>query len=399
MAHVFKPVRVNIVSFNLANTTEELSADSTEVLQYDPDIHVEATQEDFRPLNNNSIFGPILTNKGYSLFDMVSLNKKPTDMNVVLRVYMKYDMLDAQGLTTPQNGKQPLPTHNGQVGLAILKGQGLAASLPFGTSGYSKGAVWVKVFQPYPMLFINMHLPILKKKGNLGLGFNFRAQKLKEILFLPAVRSLATSDTTVFITGDLNFRINPDQHNQLTNLLSSNIPFLQELPFLRPEDRVITCKFETGRGEACAGARKLQPVVPGGPPLPAGMDQCVDEKRTPSRCDRILYHPGNGTTVTVLQHKGADLFDESDHNALFASVDVTGFSRGAMQFPAWGAQHSEQQQQQPQNVSSNEEIARVLQEEQNRKRGLGGYLVANNNVTRRRRGRSNHTRRRAHKKV
>ena len=396
MAHVFKPVRVNIVSFNLANTTEELSADSTEVLQYDPDIHVEATQEDFRPLNNNSIFGPILTNKGYGLFDMVSLNKKPTDMNVVLRVYMKYDMLDAQGLTTPQNGKQPLPTHNGQVGLAILKGQGLAASLPFGTSGYSKGAVWVKVFQPYPMLFINMHLPILKKKGNLGLGFNFRAQKLKEILFLPAVRSLATSDTTVFITGDLNFRINPDQHNQLTNLLSSNIPFLQELPFLRPEDRVITCKFETGRGEACAGARKLQPVVPGGPPLPAGMDQCVDEKRTPSRCDRILYHPGNGTTVTVLQHKGADLFDESDHNALFATVDVTGFSRGAMQFPAWG---SEQQQQQPQNVSSNEEIARVLQEEQNRKRGLGGYLVANNNVTRRRRGRSNHTRRRAHKKV
>ena len=383
MPHVFRPVRVNIVSFNLANTTEELSADSTEVLQYDPDIHVEATQEDFRPVNNNSIFGTILTNKGYGLFDMVSLNQKRTDMNIVLRVYMKYDMLDAQGMTTPQNGKRPLPTQNGQVGLTLLKGQGLAAGLPFGTTGFSKGAVWVKVFQPYPMLFINMHLPILKKKGDRGLGFNFRAQKLKEILFLPAVRSLATSDTTVFITGDLNFRINPDQHNQLTNLLSSNIPFLQELPFLRPEDRVITCKFEKGRGEACAAARKLQPVFPGGPPLPAGMDYCVDEKRTPSRCDRILYHPGDETTVTVLQHKGADLFDDSDHNALFATVDVTGFSRGATQFPAWGsAQHLEQQQ--PQNTTSNEEIARVAQEEQNRKRGLGGFLMANNNVTRRR---------------
>jgi hypothetical protein len=306
---------------------------------------------------------------------MVSLNQKSTDMNVVLRVYMKQQILNLQGLTDPQNGKQPLPTHNGQVGLAILKGQGLAGRLPFGTSGYSKGAVWVKVYQPYPMLFINMHLPILKKKGDLGLGFNFRAQKLKEILFLPAVRNLATSDTTVFITGDLNFRINPDQHNQLTNLLSSNIPFLQELPFLRPEDRVITCKFEKGLGEACAGARKLQPVVPGGPPLPAGMDQCVNEKRTPSRCDRILYHPGNSTTVKVLQHKGADLFDDSDHNALFATVEVTAFSRGATQFPAWGS--SEQQQQ---NTTSNEEIA-------------------NNNVTRRRRGRSNRTRRRAHKKV
>ena len=396
MPHVFRPVRVNIVSFNLANTTQELSADSTEVLQYDPDIHVEATQEDFRPVNNNSIFGTVLTNKGYGLFDMVSLNQKRTDMNIVLRVYMKYDMLDAQGMTTPQNGKRPLPTQNGQVGLTLLKGQGLAAGLPFGTTGYSKGAVWVKVFQPYPMLFINMHLPILKKKGDRGLGFNFRAQKLKEILFLPAVRSLATSDTTVFITGDLNFRINPDQHNQLTNLLSSNIPFLQELPFLRPEDRVITCKFEKGRGEACAAARKLQPVFPGGPPLPAGMDYCVDEKRTPSRCDRILYHPGNETKVTVLQHKGADLFDDSDHNALFATVEVTGFSRNAAKFPAWGAQQIAQQQ--PQNTTSNEEIARVAQEEQNRKRGLGGYLVANNNVTRRR-GRSNHTRRRSHKKI
>ena len=379
MPHVFRPVRVNIVSFNLANTRQELSANSTEVLQYDPDIHVEATQEDFRPLNNNSIFGHVLTNKGYSLFDMVSLNQKPTDMNVVLRVYMKYDMLQSQGLTTPQNGKKPLPTHNGQMGLAILKGQGVAERLPFGTSGYSKGAVWVKVYQPYPMLFINMHLPILKKKGDRGLGFNFRAQKLKEILFLPAVRNLATTDTTVFITGDLNFRINPDQHNQLTNLLSSNIPFLQELPFLRPEDRVITCKFEQGRGKACDGARKLQPVFPGGPPLPTGMNYCVSEKRTPSRCDRILYHPGNETTVTVLQHKGADLFDESDHNALFATVDVLGFSRTAIQFPVWGAA------QQSQNTSSNEEIARVAQEEQNRKRGFGRFFMANNNVTRRRR--------------
>jgi len=237
-----------------------------------------------------------------------------------------------------------------------------------------------------------MHLPILKKKGDRGLGFNFRAQKLKEILFLPAVRSLAASDTTVFITGDLNFRINPDQHNQLTNLLSSNIPFLQELPFLRPEDRVITCKFEKGRGEACAEARKLQPVFPGGPPLPAGMDYCVDEKRTPSRCDRILYHPGNSTTVKVLQHKGADLFDDSDHNALFATVEVTAFSRNATQFPAWGS--AQQLAQAQQNTTSNEEIARVAQEEQNKKRGLRGFLMANNNVTRRRRrlSRKTHTR-------
>jgi hypothetical protein len=119
------------------------------------------------------------------------------------------------------------------------------------------------------------------------------------------------------------------------------------------------------------------------------MEDCVNEKRTPSRCDRILYHPGNSTTVKVLQHKGADLFDDSDHNALFATVEVTAFSRTATKFPAWG---SIEQQPQPQNTTSNEEIARVAQEEQNKKRGLRGFLMANNNVTRHRRSRRKGTR-------
>jgi hypothetical protein len=93
----------------------------------------------------------------------------------------------------------------------------------------------------------------------------------------------------------------------------------------------------------------------------------------------------------VLQHKGADLFDDSDHNALFATVEVTAFSRNAAKFPAWG---SSQIAEQPQNITSNEEIARVAQEEQNKKRGLRGFLMANNNVTRRRRrlSRKTHTR-------
>ena len=313
-------MRVNIVSFNLANTTEELSADSTEVLQYDPDIHVEATQEDYRPLDNNSIFGGVLTEKGYGLFDMVSLNSKPTDMNIVLRVYMKYAVLDQQN--TPVKGKMPLPSLNGSLGSVLLKGQAAANKFPLGGKGFSKGAVWIKIEKPYPLLFINMHLPILKKKGDLGLGFNFRAQKLMDVLVNPEVSKLVTLDTTVFIMGDLNFRINPDQHNQLTNLMNQKISFLEELPFLRPEDKVITCKFEKDKGNACKEARHLQPVEPGGPPLPTGLSDCVSEKRTPSRCDRILFHYGTGVSVEVLQHKATDLFDSSDHNALFATVEI-----------------------------------------------------------------------------
>jgi len=377
-----RPVRVSIVSFNLANTTETLSADSTEVLQFNPDIHVEATQEDYRPIDNHSIFGGVLTDKRYSMFDMISLNTKPTDMNVVLRVYMKYGTLDSQGMTDHKMGKQPLPELNGQTGKFVLQAQAAADRLPFGNKGFSKGAVWIKIYEPYPMLFINMHLPILKTKGNKGLGFEFRAQKLKEILRNPEITALATPNTTVFVMGDLNFRINPDQHDQLTNLIASDIPFLKELDFLRPEDRVITCKFEKNRGEACAEARRIQPVVPGGPPMATGMDYCVSEKRTPSRCDRILVHSAVNISIKVLQHKGADLVDASDHNALFATVEL-GYLPSKAAEPAWGSGD--------QNTSNNEAIARIAQSNENaraarkmeeRKRGLGGWLFGKRRQTR-----------------
>jgi hypothetical protein len=377
-----QPVKINIVSFNLANTRKELAADPTEVLQYSPDIHIEATQEDQRTLNDHSIFGSALTNSGYKLFDMISLNRKPTDMNVVLRVFMKRDLLGLQGMTEHRKGKEPLPELNGQGGKVVLQAQGLATRLPFGNKGFSKGAVWIKVYQPFPVLFINMHLPILKIKGNRGLGFPFRAQKLKEILVHPEVKALATADTTVFVTGDLNFRINPDQHDQLTDLLRQDIPFLKELPFLRDEDRVITCKFEKDKGDACKEARKLQPVVPGGPPMPTGLDYCVSEKRTPSRCDRILFHSGSGISVNVLQHKGADLVDSSDHNALFATVELNYGRPSNLNVPAYGIFTNHGLANHSSNVSSDEEIARVVQEEQSRKGGFGGLFVANNNVRR-----------------
>jgi hypothetical protein len=377
-----RAIKINIVSFNLANTTKDLAADPTEVLQYNPDIHVEATQEDQRKLDTHSIFGSALANRGYTLFDMISLNQKPTDMNVVLRVFMKADLLGLQGMTEHKKGKEPLPELNGLVGKSVLKAQAYASRLSFGNKGFSKGATWIKIYQPFPVLFINMHLPILKTKGNRGLGFAFRAQKLKEILTHPGVKALATADTTVFITGDLNFRINPDQHDQLTDLIAQDIPFLKELPFLRPEDRVITCKFEKDKGEACKEARKLQPVVPGGPPMPAGMDYCVSEKRTPSRCDRILFHSGDGMSVRVLQHKGADLVDSSDHNALFATVELNYGRPSNLNVPEYGIFTNHGLANQSTNVSSNEEIARVAQEEQSRKQGLGGLFVANNNVGR-----------------
>ena len=303
-------MRVNIVTFNLANTSDYLWEDSTEVLQYDPDIHVEATQEDYRELNNNSIFGPVLTNAGYGLFEMTSLNDTPNSMNVVLRVYMKNKLLDIQNTNLVETGKKPLPTQDGLKGNLLLKAQQAI-------TGFSKGAIWIKVEKPVPILFINVHLPILKKKGNLGLGFEFRAKKMIEVLNSDAIQDLISDDTTVFMTGDMNFRINPDHRNQLTNLLTY-IPSLKELPFINPEDRVITCKFEKGDSEECDEARQTTPEES------ITMNKtCVNKKRIPSRCDRILYKLSPALSMKVLQHKGANLYNKSDHNALFATVELT----------------------------------------------------------------------------
>lgn len=306
-------MRVNIVTFNLANTSDYLWEDSTEVLQYDPDIHVEATQEDYRPLDNTSIFGPALTNGGYGLFKMTSLNDTPNSMNVVLRVYMKYKLLDIQD-TEVETGKKPLPTQDGLKGNLLLEAQKAI-------TGFSKGAIWIKVEKPMPILFINVHLPILKKKGNLGLGFEFRAKKMMEVLNSDEIKNLISDDTTVFMTGDMNFRINPNHRNQLTNLLTQ-IPSLKELPFINPEDRVITCKFEKGDSEECDKARQTTPEES------ITMNKtCVNKKRIPSRCDRILYKLSPALSMKVLQHKGANLYNKSDHNALFATVELTEESR------------------------------------------------------------------------
>lgn len=306
-------MRVNIVTFNLANTSDYLWEDSTEVLQYDPDIHVEATQEDYRPLDNTSIFGPALTNGGYGLFKMTSLNDTPNSMNVVLRVYMKYKLLNIQD-TEVETGKKPLPTQDGLKGNLLLEAQKAI-------TGFSKGAIWIKVEKPMPILFINVHLPILKKKGNLGLGFEFRAKKMMEVLNSDEIKNLISDDTTVFMTGDMNFRINPNHRNQLTNLLTQ-IPSLKELPFINPEDRVITCKFEKGDSEECDKARQTTPEES------ITMNKtCVNKKRIPSRCDRILYKLSPALSMKVLQHKGANLYNKSDHNALFATVELTEESR------------------------------------------------------------------------
>ena len=142
-----------------------------------------------------------------------------------------------------------------------------------------------------------------------------------EVLNSDAIKGLISDNTTVFMTGDMNFRINPDHRNQLTNLLTQ-IPLLKELPFINPEDKVITCKFEKGDSEQCDEARQTTPEES------ITMNKtCMNKKRIPSRCDRILYNLAPALSMKVLQHKGANLNSQSDHNALFATVELTEVSR------------------------------------------------------------------------
>jgi hypothetical protein len=50
--------------------------------------------------------------------------------------------------------------------------------------------------------------------------------------------------------------------------------------------------------------------------------QCGDEKRIPSRCDRFLYHLGSGKQIDVNYQKGGPLVFASDHNAMWACLEL-----------------------------------------------------------------------------
>ena len=271
----------------------------------DPDIHVEFTQEDKRPLDVMEPLIPIQTSSGtsYIMIGTESLNKKAVKGNVITKVYVRSD-------------NRNLFVHGrGQLDIKMEKGiiKGPLANIIGAFKPVTKGATWIKVTNTdtnESYLFVNMHLPIDTGKWAIGeknrtLGNMYRIESFKRIV--SRIHEIYGMDPNlkIIMGGDLNFR-NIDDQDQLTALLkdknfTNNIPYtLSELS----KDKGATCKYLT----TCSFNR-------------TGKQDCLDTKRAPSRCDRFLTNARNIKDNMVFKNFVLDPI--YDHNAVYLSFEET----------------------------------------------------------------------------
>jgi hypothetical protein len=301
-------MRIAVLSQNCAGLNADISFDK--LLSGDPEVYIEMTQEDARPVNGQTL----LQSEGlgeYRILTTVALNTGASTQNLIMTCLTKAPI-------DYVSGSIPISPSGNKI---ALYAQGLAHSVS--RIGYSKGAVYIKLLGPRPILFINMHLPMSGAKDfftgalkNSTLGLAYRTAALHELL--AGVRDLVDARTTVFIGGDLNFRMDADGTDQLDTLLATgDLPYgLQEV--VGPT-KTVSCKF-TRRSRACrtrrlprTGLRKFLAQV---------QTECGDKGRVPSRCDRFLV---GGAGILSVRFIGSEVFmPDSDHNGIYTCFDLLG---------------------------------------------------------------------------
>ena len=338
MPIINRMVKISLLSFNIASMTQIPKEIDFVTKSYNPDIHVEMTQEDARTsaygkaYDNESILDKSqFTAVDYQIVGKESLNQMTTKQNAVLRVWAKrgapVELLARGRIQLSSKGKDDWKK-------TVQSGLG-ATGLGFGL-GITKGAVYLKIkYQDSVFLFINMHLQM--KKNAEGLGLAIRKKGFLGILKQIEKLNLIDDVTSVFAGGDLNFRMDMQGKNQL-NTLMPEIPFLKELP-IDPAEKKFTCKFKEGTDTSCR--TEQSPDTSNAGLYRAGIqrrwDGCMEPLRIPSRCDRFLYRLPSTKILTVPYYKVLNLLAESDHNAIWSVVDVTD-GQGEV-FPAWGEKY------------------------------------------------------------
>lgn len=256
---------VGIITQNVAS--ESVSPDEAFTPPNQPDILVICRQEVRDPDTASIVPDTFL--KIYPFTHEISLNKSSTKskQNVKIAIYGKNRAWD-----TVQSGTIPVSAKAGIMGTF--------GNIYQSIRGYSKGAVWIQINKDASsFLFVNLHLPMDKKAP--GLGYDYRKRAFYVIL--KKLKQMITPNTYLFVAGDLNFRINENNQDQLDRLLKFEFP---PIPLIDVSDlsnipKQYTCKFKAIDNRVC----RFQSVRPG---YPAKDPRCFVEDRIPSRCDRIL---------------------------------------------------------------------------------------------------------------
>ena len=283
---------LGILSQNMASESTGPSEKFTPSMPHS--VLVICRQEVRDPDNANLVPESYLSENKLVLRSEVALNdiSKNTKQNVKILVYTKH---------TPyliEKGVIPISAKAGVVGVIGNIYQGVA--------GYSKGAAWTKLNIDYhtSFLFVNVHLPMDKHAP--GLGVDYRTSAFKTLLtnLLPHV----TENTYLFITGDLNFRMDEAGKNQLNDLLAMDTLPISLTDISPPSEKQYTCKFNPTSTTEC----RMQKIIPGNTPRDPS---CFDEKRIPSRCDRVLVGDKN---LELLKYETFVIGSKFDHNGIYS---------------------------------------------------------------------------------
>ena len=304
--------KVNILSLNVGGIQKSPNLNTSAIPFDTPDIYVEFTQEDYRPLNTLSL----VNIPNYKQLGVYALNRHKKSQNIITNVYVKND----SKISVITSGVIPIKSkEKGFKSILIHGAQKIGALIPGQSIGYSKGGVYVKLrIENKELLLLNLHLPVNTKKENMG--YAYRRSQLINILN-QIIPYMSDPDTILLVGGDLNFRMNRDGVNQLTNLLKSNDIMLKELEMPTKNSKTFTCKFRENSSKNCRLTKIPDEGSEDFKKLSENTQQrCGDSKRIPSRCDRFLvYSPYK---IDVSTYKSLVLLDSSDHNAIYTSFKI-----------------------------------------------------------------------------
>lgn len=303
MIRMTTSMKIAIVTQNLE---EAKSIPAMKLPAVAADILVVATQEDGRSLAdqtflvNSKLNAKTVSIQGnlYTLLGSIALNPRPFAKNVQLRVY------GAELPSRVETGRLNVPAKR-SVSSLMQRGARLAGVM-------SKGCVWAKIFfGDSELLFVNCHLPMHKKES--GLGFQYRKESFTKILNTLVKDGVIEDTTTVFLTGDLNFRVDPGEAipDQLTRILPELPVHFEDLAELAPESvKSVTCKLEHSSNSACR-TQNVNNIT---------NKSCIDPNRIPSRCDRILVKTLE--PLRVASYRTEVLNEIFDHNAVIGVVEL-----------------------------------------------------------------------------